>query len=688
MDQSSATVQMTGTEHCRSTRIARRSLSGLEWLFIGIVAIALALMYEMAARAETFTIQGRPVATLTDDAYISMRYARHLAAGHGLVWNIGEHPIEGFTNFLWVVWIACLIKIFGDPSYAMIASAAGCHIVSIVLFYRLLAERYQAHWLAACSATLLLAGWEPIRTQVYVGLEAPLLLCLFVAALYLVTSPSSTVRLGGALAAGVLPLVRPDGVFLTILVMALYVGTEGRQGIARNLSRHIAALAFFVGPMALLTVGRIVYFGDAVPNTYYLKVVDRPGRVSYGFAYVKRFVKSFYGSILMFPLIVFSLVDRTVISLIASLGIVGILAYVAYQGGDLADWWRFMVPLLPLFLLLFALLASRCLQPSGWRALPLVGVALCAALLVTGLKREYELVTTGYLFLRPPQEMVDNTRLGLALRAVCARRTLTADFWAGATPYFSELRSIDMLGRSDRVIARKPASMAHGIPGHDKFDFAYVLSRRPDVIISNFRLGANATEIDGAKRGPFSFGAELFERLEEDPAYAPVESVLSESWHGIYARRDDRACDWERLPAVERELGLACSAAFAGGWYGLERDGTKWWRWNKGRGTIRIFSNVAGAMRLRGWLLSPARRFDRADIYVNDNRVSPPEGIDVTGRVAIDSSLPVEPGLNTVEVVSRNPPRRVGADERLLGIGVGEINVMPESGMTACRGLP
>ena len=38
------------------------------------------------------------LAVLFEDAMISMRYARHLAAGHGLVWNIGEAPIEGLLD--------------------------------------------------------------------------------------------------------------------------------------------------------------------------------------------------------------------------------------------------------------------------------------------------------------------------------------------------------------------------------------------------------------------------------------------------------------------------------------------------------------------------------------------------------------------------------------------------------------
>ena len=42
-----------------------------------------------------------------DDAFISFRYAAHLIAGQGLVFNPGEH-VEGYTNFLWVLEVALL----------------------------------------------------------------------------------------------------------------------------------------------------------------------------------------------------------------------------------------------------------------------------------------------------------------------------------------------------------------------------------------------------------------------------------------------------------------------------------------------------------------------------------------------------------------------------------------------------
>ena len=40
-----------------------------------------------------FTVGGSMYFTLFDDAMISMRYARNLAEGHGLLWNAGQPPV-------------------------------------------------------------------------------------------------------------------------------------------------------------------------------------------------------------------------------------------------------------------------------------------------------------------------------------------------------------------------------------------------------------------------------------------------------------------------------------------------------------------------------------------------------------------------------------------------------------------
>ena len=45
---------------------------------------------------------------IVDDAAISMAYAANWVAGHGLVSQPGMPPVEGYSNFLWVVGLAAL----------------------------------------------------------------------------------------------------------------------------------------------------------------------------------------------------------------------------------------------------------------------------------------------------------------------------------------------------------------------------------------------------------------------------------------------------------------------------------------------------------------------------------------------------------------------------------------------------
>src|SRR5574340_1380319 len=69
---------------------------------------AAALFHSLFILRTSCRIRGELYFTLIDDAMVSMRYAQHLAQGHGLVWNIGEQPVEGFTNPAWMLFMAFL----------------------------------------------------------------------------------------------------------------------------------------------------------------------------------------------------------------------------------------------------------------------------------------------------------------------------------------------------------------------------------------------------------------------------------------------------------------------------------------------------------------------------------------------------------------------------------------------------
>ena len=65
-------------------------------LFVALLVVAAAAL---VAHSLVFNF-------VTDDAFISFVYSRNLAEHGQLVFNLGEQPVEGYTNFLWTVLLA------------------------------------------------------------------------------------------------------------------------------------------------------------------------------------------------------------------------------------------------------------------------------------------------------------------------------------------------------------------------------------------------------------------------------------------------------------------------------------------------------------------------------------------------------------------------------------------------------
>lgn len=80
--------------------------------------------------------------------------------------------------------------------------------------------------------------------------------------------------------------------------------------------------------------------------------------------------------------------------------------------------------------------------------------------------------------------------LGQDLKEITDTNATVAVLWAGSIPYYSERQSIDLLGKSDRFIARAPTPPipagfwnSEFYPGHNKYDLQYsVGTLRPDIV--------------------------------------------------------------------------------------------------------------------------------------------------------------------------------------------------------------
>ena len=99
-----------------------------------------------------------------DDAYISFRYAKHVASGAGLVFNLGENPpVEGYTNLLWTVWSAVGLVLGLSPMWLAPLTSLGCAALLTLGSARLAARLgqltpWQVFAAGACMATLPTLG--------------------------------------------------------------------------------------------------------------------------------------------------------------------------------------------------------------------------------------------------------------------------------------------------------------------------------------------------------------------------------------------------------------------------------------------------------------------------------------------------------------------------------------------------
>ena len=417
---------------------------------------------------------------LADDAYISFRFASNFAAGHGLVFNPGEY-VMGYSNFLWVAALAAL-ESAGWPapqSAPVLGLALGWALLALVYFH--LRSTLASPWSPAAAAALLATNGT-FALWLVGGLEGPLFALWLTGAVVVASriEASSSWR-AFALAGGLLGLAtwtRPEGVF--------YGGPIGlllwlrKPDLARLRAVAVfggVALAFY----AVFAAAAWAYYGDPLPNPVYtkfhplsLEILDR------GAAIALWFVQAFWG----WPVLVVALwlvfCGRTVASpgwLPLAL-IVTFIAFFLRVGGDGQAYYRMWFWVLPFFALLFGEVVDSLWSRASPHARGACG-ALVAVVLGFNLQHSFH----GAEIARVRKDE------GLAQDAILIAQRLAEEF-PGATvaannvgvlSYVSALPVLDMLGLTDRHIAKVPDKPL-GFPAHESHDGAYVLDRAPDLI--------------------------------------------------------------------------------------------------------------------------------------------------------------------------------------------------------------
>ncbi len=421
---------------------------------------------------------------ICDDAFISLRYARNLANGRGLVFNPGENPpVEGFTNLLWVLWIAPFERAGLDTPAVARWSAAVCGAALLAVLFRMLASRDGASIAAGCAA-LFLATLPPFAVWSTSGLETmPFTLALF-GAFCALTAERAYPRaaIASALAA---VLLRADGFAFVGLVLAA-AALSSFFDRSRGRGRALGTVAVVV---ALAVVAHFVwrrwYFGAWAPNTARVKVELGAEALEFGAKYVATFVTSFPSVLLA---LVYASVQaarrRDVCSGAALLVAFGIFAYATLVGGDFMAMGRFLVPALPFLALAFGrAFASDASASRGELAVALALTGACVALSLPAgwnvhvaparVRETFRFRFNNPQWLSEYEQWVmmkDQARLWTFLGRALKARTLAGESLVlgtiGATGYYSDLWIFDPYGLVNREEFAPLTEHARRAPGH------------------------------------------------------------------------------------------------------------------------------------------------------------------------------------------------------------------------------
>ncbi len=464
-----------------------------------------------------------------DDAFISFRFARNLAEGYGLCWNIGGERVEGFTNMLQVLLLAAGARLGMAPEWFALGIAVTSVVGTVLLLIGVLRRVFGfVHPVAAALLAIYLVDWTTtIHTTS--GLETQLfifLLCsAYACALSFVARPSMRNALLLTVSVFLSVMCRPEGVLfggVLIFVLCLWAIIE----IARHHCPVAPARMLLAAIGALLLLGSVYavckyrYFGYLLPNSLYVKSHDYD---LHGATNVARFLvhaAKWLGPVLV--LVALFTPRRRLLSILRSerawiLSLLTLAPAVAALGfyclivHEVGGAHRFSYPTY-FYLLMAACGASttavlsmrepwRGRVTSGISVLCLVGMCVWA---ISSLRPLRQLSYSGF-----PQyhhDIADALRVtGLEHRAtvICVA--------AGVIPYVSGFSQIDPVGLTDNYLSgRVTRSMAE----RD----AYLWSRQADVYVG-FEPPASASsrsvETDSNLRS--SYVTEFLVGRAEDP---------------------------------------------------------------------------------------------------------------------------------------------------------------------------
>ncbi len=411
---------------------------------------------------------------MLDDAFITFRYAENIVAGNGAVYNAGER-VEGYTSFLWVMIMAAgKWAGFDIVRFSIILGhffSLGCLLLLAFShkFVEGLKKEFSIVGTLLLGTSLIFLPWGRSGMEVSLFTFLITLDVLYYLRIRVDLDLKKTMAIG--FLCGLTTLTRPEGIVI-FGVIAI------DQLFSRKRENHpaILILAFCAIYMPFF-LWRLSHYGYPLPNTFYVKVGFHASQVFRGIKYLTKFAIAGMAISLPIvdPVLILSWFGKyrkfSILTIIAGV----YLLCVILIGGDSMPALRFIAPIMPVICLLSAIFISMLGQRK------FVVIYVLAAIL-------YSFGTSNFFYvyaqIKTDKAVEYGKDVGLWLKNNTASDITVALNAAGAIPYYSGLKTIDMLGLNDIHIAHHSApTLGSGWPGHEKADASYILSKNPDLII-------------------------------------------------------------------------------------------------------------------------------------------------------------------------------------------------------------
>lgn len=410
-----------------------------------------------------------------EDAAMLMRYSQNVAQGHGIVFNIGQAPVDGATDFLFMAVLAAVSKTGLSLENSVYVLGLVCHLLTTLLMYETIRRVAGAsRWMASVSALFLALG--PGLDYVNMGFGTPFfavfaaLTWRFALCIAQQEMPSSGSAVAFAFSGLLLGLVRPEGVLLALFMLfgLLYF---------RGLSHARPAVLAFLGIFGILGgaffLWRWHYFGYPLPNPFYKK--------GGGHFYLSGLHESLHYVLLMNSVFLLGLLaglgfkETRRRALFALIPITGFTAVWVLLSNEMNHAGRFQYALYPVVLMSWPFVYAQGLQSPRvpvWKSLNKKIQAATAipfaAVLLLSLGYQHQQLHHEAL-LRSYHDM--NYDVALALKPYSSNDYTIATTEGGIVPLYSHWQAIDLWGLNDQWIAH-----------HTYVSAAYLDRFRPEVI--------------------------------------------------------------------------------------------------------------------------------------------------------------------------------------------------------------